>query len=541
MEYEILWIEYYGRRPYELAEKSRCGEIDQWIVMNQSGMYFKHRMYNAGLLAAKGKYIVVCDSDAVFSPRFVETVLAFFEKNGDETVLYLEEIRSDNRAFYPFRGHSWDEIMSAPGLKNWDELAGKPKGLVSSHDPIHHRNYGACFCVSRDKAIHAGGFDEHEEYHCFLCGPYELGWRLVNKGFQEHWHETEWLLHTWHPWVKPEHEVMGRHDGRLINQLALESARIGRTMPWRANDSIRDQAEPVLDEPRENIDALLSRHTPRKQSGFWRSHAAAPLVERILVLQELDPYDALATTLRADGIAVRIENFYYDDHFHRFGQDAMEEQLRMLARYFLPDLILFRPTAVDFIARGEKGVEPGTECIAAIRAEIGCRLLLYDTTSERIETWRHHGSFVDKEWNSDWRGALLTYGFKPRASSTLKRFAYDASFTKPVAIWRARREEMRLVSLKRAAIFGAGPSGDACLATLKSRGIDVVCFLDNAEDRQGKLLRDLPIHPVSHLVQSPDIDGVVLSFQGGKILAMAQLANLGYTGAIINFDLLKTS
>jgi hypothetical protein len=41
-----------------------------------------------------------------------------------------------------------------------------------------------------------GGFDEHRSLQGYLCGPYELGWRLVNAGLPEIWHNES--MASWH-------------------------------------------------------------------------------------------------------------------------------------------------------------------------------------------------------------------------------------------------------------------------------------------------------------------------------------------------------
>ena len=61
-------------------------------------------------------------------------------------------------------------------------------------------NEGACVTVRRSDAIRFGGFDEHESYRGYLCGPYDLGWRLINAGWPEIWHdESVALWHFAHP------------------------------------------------------------------------------------------------------------------------------------------------------------------------------------------------------------------------------------------------------------------------------------------------------------------------------------------------------
>jgi hypothetical protein len=61
-------------------------------------------------------------------------------------------------------------------------------------------NEGACMTVRRADAIRFGGFDEHPSYKGYLCGPYDLGWRLINAGWPEVWHdEAVALWHFAHP------------------------------------------------------------------------------------------------------------------------------------------------------------------------------------------------------------------------------------------------------------------------------------------------------------------------------------------------------
>lgn len=41
--------------------------------------------------------------------------------------------------------------------------------------------------VRKEDAIRFEGFDEHSIFRGYLCGPYDLGWRLVNAGLSEAW------------------------------------------------------------------------------------------------------------------------------------------------------------------------------------------------------------------------------------------------------------------------------------------------------------------------------------------------------------------
>jgi hypothetical protein len=54
--------------------------------------------------------------------------------------------------------------------------------------------------VRRIDALRFGGFDEHESLRGYICGPNDLGWRLVNAGLPEIWHdERVCLFHFAHP------------------------------------------------------------------------------------------------------------------------------------------------------------------------------------------------------------------------------------------------------------------------------------------------------------------------------------------------------
>src|SRR5208283_3364582 len=79
--YEIIWIEYYSRRSPQIMEGIKESKlsgkppmVDQWVVMNmpEDVYYHKHLMYNIGIVASQGRIVVICDSDAIFKPTFIE-------------------------------------------------------------------------------------------------------------------------------------------------------------------------------------------------------------------------------------------------------------------------------------------------------------------------------------------------------------------------------------------------------------------------------------------------------------------------------------
>ena len=224
--YELIWIELYDRVVPAVMEKS-----DVVITMGQKGMYHKHIGYNVGLLEARGKVITVCDSDAVFQPDFVDSIVKFFG---------LDE--NENPASAVLMHYEWRTASTYPdGLTGLDELS-RYKWFDL------WPNVGACMSVAREDAIRFGGFDEHKSYRGYLCGPYELGWRMVNAGLPEVWHdESVALWHFAHPdptatYVrsfssKRWKEIRGPHiDHHALN--AVEAFSTGRLLPLQENPEI---------------------------------------------------------------------------------------------------------------------------------------------------------------------------------------------------------------------------------------------------------------------------------------------------------------
>lgn len=180
-QYELIWVELYDRVVDEVMEKA-----DIVITCNQRGMYHKHIGYNVGLLQARGELICICDSDAVFPPDFVHSVFRSFQMEGGRLAIPLVLMHYEWRTslFYP------DNLTDTALLKNSKRWQWWP--LIV--------NEGACMTVRRSDAIRFGGFDEHASYRGYLCGPYDLGWRLVNAGWPEIWHdESVALWHFAHP------------------------------------------------------------------------------------------------------------------------------------------------------------------------------------------------------------------------------------------------------------------------------------------------------------------------------------------------------
>ena len=237
-DYELLWIEYYSSRPEKLARAVDAGlRLDTWIrlQMPASTCYHKHLIYNVGLLASCGEIVVFCDSDAIYRPGFVASLCDSFDER-PEQVLYVDQVRSESRRFYPFSYPGVDEIHKA-GRTNLTD--GRPRGLGAVEDRLHVANYGACMAARRADLLRIGGADEHLDYLGHICGSYEMGFRLRNLGLEEIWHPTEWTYHVWHPGSSGVSDYHGPHDGRGISTTALAALSSGRTLPLVENPGVR--------------------------------------------------------------------------------------------------------------------------------------------------------------------------------------------------------------------------------------------------------------------------------------------------------------
>ncbi|MFQ5751374.1 MAG: glycosyltransferase, partial [bacterium] len=269
--YEIIWVEYYSRQSKKISlELKRCKEeskppvIDKWVVMGmpQDIYYHKHLMYNIGIVKSSGEVIAFCDSDAIYSELFVENILKKFKKNSG-IVLHLDQVRSQDKKFYPFNYPSIEEILNS-NETNWKKRFfsnrfGKTTGLLDQEDPLHSRNYGSCMCAKRSDLLEIGGADEHISYVGHICGPYEMTFRLVNKGLKEVWHSSEFSYHTWHPGSDGDYNLTGPNDGSNISTTSLDVKKLNRVMPLVENARINKLRMYESDTPNKETTDLINR------------------------------------------------------------------------------------------------------------------------------------------------------------------------------------------------------------------------------------------------------------------------------------------
>lgn len=202
--------------------------------MPKNVYYHKHLMFNVGIILSKGEIICIPDSDAMVKETFIETIIKEFEKNPN-IVLHIDEIRNEDKKFYPFNYPSFEEVLGKGRVLRWD---GKTD-IDKLKDPFHLLNYGACMCAKRDHLIKIGGADEHIDYLGHICGVYEMTFRLKNYGLKEVWSKKEFLYHTWHPGEGGTFDYMGPNDGLNRSTTAFHTLITKRIFPLRENKEIK--------------------------------------------------------------------------------------------------------------------------------------------------------------------------------------------------------------------------------------------------------------------------------------------------------------
>jgi hypothetical protein len=239
-DYELIWIEFYDRKPQGLRDilAAHAGPdpvLDKWLVLGYPDdmIFHKHRCYNVGIIASAGEVCVICDSDAIFRPTFIASLIRAFEET-PRAVVHIDEVRNSNRRFYPFSYPEISDIVG-PGCFNWRGTVTSGVGEIA--DRIHRANYGACMAARRSDVLAVGGADEHLDYLGYVCGPYDLTFRLVNyHGRDERWLRDEYLYHVWHPNESGVNtDYHGPHDGKFMSLRALDARASFRVKPWLQN------------------------------------------------------------------------------------------------------------------------------------------------------------------------------------------------------------------------------------------------------------------------------------------------------------------
>jgi len=224
--YELIWVELHDR-----VVPTAMDACDVVITCGQRGIYHKHKGYNIGLLHSRGRLVTICDSDAIFPETFVESITRSFDPHGvgQDRPLVLMHYEWRSLANYP------DDLTDLSQLSNYEWMDLWP-------------NAGACMTVRRKDAIGFGGFDEHRSYRGYMCGPYDLGWRMMNADVPEIWHDPSVALwHFAHPdpyatsgdkfswklWKEIRHPHVNGHA-----LMAVEAFSTGRLLPRKERPEI---------------------------------------------------------------------------------------------------------------------------------------------------------------------------------------------------------------------------------------------------------------------------------------------------------------
>ena len=164
-------------------------DADKYIIlgMPRNVYYHKHLMYNAAIFAARGEIVCFCDSDAIYKNTFVASILNQFTYN-PHIVLYLDQVRNNNRAFYPFNFPPLATVLADRESRNWHH--GSNHGLIESANTSHAQLRRLHVGVEED-LLKIGGADKHFDYLGYICGPHDMGFRLVNSGCREVWHPSK--------------------------------------------------------------------------------------------------------------------------------------------------------------------------------------------------------------------------------------------------------------------------------------------------------------------------------------------------------------
>lgn len=229
-DYELIWIQLGDCLIPEVMQKS-----DTVISCGQKEIYHKHIGYNIGCIYAQGQIITVCEPDSVFLPNFVESIIKTFQLNQSKEALPLVLMH-----------HEWLTTQTYPEQLSDIHQLTKVNQLSKYKWFSLWPNNSLCMSIRKIDAMRFGGFDEHPSFRANVCGPYDLGWRLVNTGLPEVWHnqalfrfvnpdpgKSFGLEFAWKLWQK-------LLDPQIKGQalIAIEALSTGRILPLVENRQV---------------------------------------------------------------------------------------------------------------------------------------------------------------------------------------------------------------------------------------------------------------------------------------------------------------
>ena len=269
-DYEIIWVELYGKCQKKVIDYVEAGIIDKAYVMNTpaGGLQKRQLTYNAGLGQSQGDLVCFLDADVVCTVHFIERIMQSFQYD-DNIIFFMDEIRHGlaENISYDVNIDNFIFSESACNWINWDYAFKRTHGI--SHMLHQHvqpyldrrqirqdiesktmdRNYGACMVIKKSDAIAVKGFDESHKFDGLFGGPWEMGWRILNlnRHYREYWHPNEFILHIKHPGTdgtddknyvtqfEPGLENLSCHwPGIKMNYHGIKNFLDGKTYPEKA-------------------------------------------------------------------------------------------------------------------------------------------------------------------------------------------------------------------------------------------------------------------------------------------------------------------
>ncbi len=179
-EYEVIWVEYYGKVREEVTQYETQYENFKVIILNRKDLWHEGIQINEAVRQALGEVLFIIDGDVLVRPTFLESIWKEHQKES-RLALYMKRY---NEPVPPTGQPS--------GIFDWDELE-----KICVYD--NPRNYGACLTIHRDWFWYVGGMDESPVFASYGNLAIDMQTRLENAGMKTRFHEDEIMLHPWHP------------------------------------------------------------------------------------------------------------------------------------------------------------------------------------------------------------------------------------------------------------------------------------------------------------------------------------------------------
>jgi hypothetical protein len=218
-DFELIWVEYYGRISSDLQKRIDARPGFKAISLGHTGTYHASYCFNRGITEARGGLVVIPDADVIAEPGFLSTVWQDHQQSQDLACYY-------HRYNEPQDKH--EETISLEHLRSTCELT-------------NPSNHGACLSLRRKWLTRINGYEQSPIFATgFHANDKDVYARLCNLGLMVRWNPAVRLYHPWH-------EMTGEITPHYTPQLDVISWR-GRTLPtlpFQGLDPSRNTAPPT--------------------------------------------------------------------------------------------------------------------------------------------------------------------------------------------------------------------------------------------------------------------------------------------------------